>query len=581
MKSSFFLAAALFAGMLVLLAGSGCSSPDEAPPSHDPRFEWFAYEGNDAVYADIEADSGEYLNPILTGFHPDPSITRVGENDYYLVTSSFSYFPGLPLFHSTDLVHWTQIGHVLDEPSKLDLDSLAISEGLFAPTIRHHDGTFYVITTLVGGGGNFLVTAPSPSGPWSDPVWLPFDGIDPSIFFDDDGRVYITNNGPPPETPRYDGHRALWMQEYDPETQQMVGPREVLVNGGVDISEEPIWIEAPHIFKRNGTYYLIAAEGGTGANHSEVVFRSDAVRGPYEPYAGNPILTQRHLDPDRPRPTTASTIEPALAEGPHAEAVAALVALAQLGVAERRQHLLALGGRGRLEREPEQRGVARRREHQRLALARHGGDHLADVVDEAHVEHAIGLVEHQRLDAREVHGAPLEMIDEPARGGDEDVHAAPQRGDLRLHADAAVDGRRRAAMHVDRIDRGGFGAGGLQNQARVRPRPDLLGRGPVGLHALLHLRGELARGRDHQRADRPWPGTGALAHEALEDRQREAGRLAGAGLGGGHHVAAGERRGNRLGLDRRCGVVALFLEGTKQRGRQAEIMERHRRAPGA
>jgi len=247
----------------------------------------------------------EYVNPVLPGFHPDPTIVRV-EDDYYLANSSFSYFPGVPIFHSNDLVHWNQIGHVLDRPSQLDLDSLSISEGIFAPTLRHHDGTFYLLTTLVGGGGNFLVTASNPEGPWSDPVWLPFDGIDPSIFFDDDGRVYITNNGPPPGDPRYQGHRALWIQEYDPDAQEMVGPREVLVNGGVDISEEPVWIEGPHIFKVDGTYYLIAAEGGTGSNHSEVVFRSESVRGPYESYPGNPILTQRHLDPDRPFPVTSA-----------------------------------------------------------------------------------------------------------------------------------------------------------------------------------------------------------------------------------------------------------------------------------
>ena len=298
---------------VVLLAVAGCTSvqPSSAPPSPGetsdrssvPRFDWFSYEGRDPVYEEAEANSNEYLNPILAGFYPDPSIARAGD-DYYLVNSSFAYFPGVPLSHSTDLVHWKQIGHVLDRPGQFNLSGLRISQGVFAPTIRHHDGTFYMITTIVGGGGNVLVTTEDPKGRWSDPVPLDFDGIDPSIFFDDDGKVYITNNGPPPEEPRYDGHRALWIQEYDPEAQEMVGPRKVLVNGGVDLSKEPVWIEAPHIFKIDGTYYLIAAEGGTAENHSEVVFRSDSVWGPYEPYEGNPILTQRHLDPDRPRPIT-------------------------------------------------------------------------------------------------------------------------------------------------------------------------------------------------------------------------------------------------------------------------------------
>ena len=136
-------------------------------------------------------------NPILPGFNPDPSIVRVGD-DYYLVTSTFEYFPGLPIFHSRDLVHWTQIGHVLDRPSQLRVDSLGISRGIFAPAIRYHAGTFYMITTLADAGGNFYVTAKNPAGPWSDPIWLrDVDGIDPSFFFDDDGRAYIVNNGEP------------------------------------------------------------------------------------------------------------------------------------------------------------------------------------------------------------------------------------------------------------------------------------------------------------------------------------------------------------------------------------------------
>lgn len=299
--------------LLLTSVGIACSSgteslpPDEDPEpapsnSEPPQFEWFEYEGRDPLYEEITAGSGDYLNPILAGFKPDPSITRAGENDYYIVNSSFAYFPGLPIFHSTDLVNWEQVGHVINRPSQLDYSGLEISEGIFAPTIRYHDGTFYVITTMVGGGGNVLMTAPDPSGPWSDPIQLSIGGIDPSMFFDDDGSVYVTHNAGPPGEPQYDGHRALWIQEYDPEAQEMVGPHEVLVNGGVDIEEEPIWIEAPHIFKVDGTYYLIAAEGGTGPNHSEVVFRSDSVRGPYEPYDENPILTQRHLDPNRPNP---------------------------------------------------------------------------------------------------------------------------------------------------------------------------------------------------------------------------------------------------------------------------------------
>jgi xylan 1,4-beta-xylosidase len=164
-------------------------------------------------------------------------------------------------------------------------------------------GTYYMITTIVDRGGNFFVTATNPAGPWSDPVWLPsVDGIDPSFFFDDNGKAYVLNNGPPIGEPLYSGHRAIWMQEFDIATKTMVGPRTMIVNGGVDLAKKPIWIEAPHIFKRDGRYYLICAEGGTADQHSEVVFRSDAVGGPYVPYSGNPILTQRHLDPGRPFP---------------------------------------------------------------------------------------------------------------------------------------------------------------------------------------------------------------------------------------------------------------------------------------
>lgn len=292
------------AALVPLVACSLVTRPGGAPAN--PRFDWFAYEGDDSVYRTIAATPSQYLNPILAGFYPDPSITRVGD-DYYLVNSSFAFYPGIPIWHSRDLVHWTQIGHVLDRPSQLALDSLDISQGVFAPTIRYHAGTYYVVNTLVGRGGNFLVTATDPAGPWSDPVWLrEVDGIDPSIFFDDDGRAYVVNNGPPIGTPLYDGHRAIWIQEYDAAARKMVGPRTLIVNGGVDIATKPIWIEGPHLFKVDGKYILICAEGGTGDQHSEVVFRSDSVRGPYVPYEHNPILTQRQLDPARPFPITST-----------------------------------------------------------------------------------------------------------------------------------------------------------------------------------------------------------------------------------------------------------------------------------
>jgi xylan 1,4-beta-xylosidase len=291
----------LLALTAVLLQGAVRAQAEPSGPN--AVFEWFEYAGQDEEPA---VTPGHYRNPILAGFYPDPSLCRVGE-DYYLVNSSFAYYPGVPIFHSRDLVHWRQIGHVLTRPSQLEMRGLRVSEGIFAPTIRFHDGVFYMITTLVGGGGNFYVTAKDPAGPWSDPVWLPeIDGIDPSLLFDDDGRAYVVNNGPPPEAPLYSGHRALWLQELDLAAGRLFGPRRVIVDGGVDISKQPIWIEGPHLFRKGEWYLLIAAEGGTSEGHSEVVFRSRAVFGPYTPWERNPILTQRDLDPDRPRPVTST-----------------------------------------------------------------------------------------------------------------------------------------------------------------------------------------------------------------------------------------------------------------------------------
>lgn len=249
----------------------------------------------------------QFKNPIFPGFYPDPGIIRV-EDDYYLVHSTFAYFPGVPLFHSKDLVHWRQLGHVLDRPEQLDLDGLGVSRGIFAPTINHHDGTFYMVTTLVDNGGNFVVTATDPAGPWSDPVWLPqVNGIDPSLFFDDDGKAYIIYNTDPPDNkPLYEGHRSIRMYEFDVENLTTVGEQYLLVDGGVDISKKPVWIEGPHIYKKDGFYYLMAAEGGTSVDHSEVILRSKNVKGDYVPYAQNPILTQRHLPADRQYPVSAT-----------------------------------------------------------------------------------------------------------------------------------------------------------------------------------------------------------------------------------------------------------------------------------
>lgn len=282
----------------ILVFGWSCTKA----PSSNPSFDWVKYRGFDEVYSTIETGGNEVLNPILPGFYPDPSIVRV-EDDYYLINSTFSYYPGIPIFHSKDLKNWKQIGNVLDRPEQLPVDSIGISRGIFAPTIHYNGGLFYVICTLVDAGGNFYVTAEDPAGPWSNPTFIPeVGGIDPSFFFDDDGKVYILNNDAPEGEPQYQGHRAIWMHEFDLTTNKVVGDGKVLINGGVDFSKKPIWIEGPHLMKINGEYILHDAEGGTGPQHSQVVLKSDNVWGPYIPYEKNPILTQRDLPDDRPNP---------------------------------------------------------------------------------------------------------------------------------------------------------------------------------------------------------------------------------------------------------------------------------------
>lgn len=246
-----------------------------------------------------------FNNPILRGFYPDPGICRVG-NDYYLVTSTFAYFPGIPIFHSTDLVNWEQIGSAIDRTDQMDFTGHGVSRGLFAPTITHYDGWFYVVGTLIDTGGNFVVRSRNPEGPYSDPFYMPLvNGIDPSLFIEENGDAYILYNSIPPNNKSlYSGHRTIRMRPYDLENMKTNGEEIILVNGGVDITKEPVWIEAPHIYKINDLYYLMCAEGGTAYNHSEVVFRSENIEGPYIPYEGNPILTQRHLDPSRENPIT-------------------------------------------------------------------------------------------------------------------------------------------------------------------------------------------------------------------------------------------------------------------------------------
>lgn len=237
-----------------------------------------------------------FKNPILSGFYPDPSICRVGD-DYYMVTSSFVYFPGLPVFHSKDLVHWEQIGHGISSPDQLDYKNCETSLGLWAPTIRYHKGTFYIINTFVSEGrearrDNYIITAKNPAGPWSKAHFIDnADGIDSSLFFDQDGRIWYMGNFIQ-TNPLYEGHHGIYLCELDPETLQFKGERKIIWDGAKTRSK---WIEAPHIYFHNGYYYLIVAEGGTFTNHSVMMARCKTIDGDYEICPRNPVVSHRHL----------------------------------------------------------------------------------------------------------------------------------------------------------------------------------------------------------------------------------------------------------------------------------------------
>jgi len=287
------------------LSQTACQSSNQEKTAD---FLFFEYRGMDPFYDQAIDKENQYFNPILAGFYPDPSICKKGE-DYYLVTSSFVYYPGIPIFHSKDLANWTQIGHVLDRPSQLQLAGIRTDGGIYAPAIRYnkYDDTFYLITTSVDGIGNFIVKTKDPKEGWSDPTVIHnVYGIDPSIFFDDNGKTYIVRNDAPAGEPEWDGHRAIWLFEYDLENNKIIGEQKVIVDGGVDKSQKPIWIEAPHIYKINDWYYLMCAEGGTAENHSEVIFRSKNIWGDYIPYKNNPILTQRDLPEERENKVTSA-----------------------------------------------------------------------------------------------------------------------------------------------------------------------------------------------------------------------------------------------------------------------------------
>jgi len=289
--------------MLFTFGASGAQTTKKAKSTNAPVFSNFVYQGDDDVYKNYPLADDEFYNPILQGCYPDPAITRKGD-DYYLVCSSFAMFPGVPIFHSKDLVNWTDLGGVLNNPETFDTHDCGISAGVYAPGITYnpYNDTFYMITTAFTGGlNNIIVKTKDPKKGWGDPIKLAFGGIDPSIFFDDDGKAYIVHNDAPERGKElYNGHRVIKVWEYDVEKDQVIeGTDKVIVNGGVDLAKKPIWIEAPHLYKKDGKYYLMCAEGGTGGWHSEVIFKSDSPTGPFIPAPSNPILTQRHFPKER------------------------------------------------------------------------------------------------------------------------------------------------------------------------------------------------------------------------------------------------------------------------------------------
>lgn len=231
-------------------------------------------------------------NPILRGFHPDPSIIRVGD-DYYLATSTFEWWPGVKLYHSRDLAHWEQLPSPLQRISQLDLRGVGASQGVWAPCLTWYQGTFYLAYTVVRSfycnmydTANYLVTSQQIVGPWSDPVPLNRLGFDPSLFHDDDGKKYVVSVITDHRIPKRHGGKLV-LQEYSEEEQRMIGKPRLVYHGDYGV------LEGPHLYKRNGYYYLFCADTGTGEGHGQSVLRSKNIWGPYEWYEGNSILTSR------------------------------------------------------------------------------------------------------------------------------------------------------------------------------------------------------------------------------------------------------------------------------------------------
>lgn len=233
----------------------------------------------------------KYKNPIIKGFNPDPSVCRVGD-DFYLVTSTFEFFPGVPIYHSKNLVNWELINYCLTSDTQLPLEDAESSGGIYAPTIRYNDGVFFMTTTNVSNGGNFIVHTRDIYGKWSEPAYVDQGGIDPSLFWDDDGTCYFVSNGLD-ENDRV----SIFLCTLDPFTGKKYTETKLISYGCGGR-----YPEAPHIYKKNGYYYLMLAEGGTEYGHMETMQRSKNIWGPFEPCPHNPILSHR----DAPGPIQAT-----------------------------------------------------------------------------------------------------------------------------------------------------------------------------------------------------------------------------------------------------------------------------------
>jgi alpha-N-arabinofuranosidase len=278
-----------FSSLLIVFSGGSAQTT--------ARFGYFSYKGNDKRFDKVLDTYNQYFNPILAGFYPDPSVCRKGDN-YYLVTSSFAYYPGVPVFTSKDLVNWKQIGHALNRDSQLKLHHHSVSEGIFAPSISYNErnSTFYLVTMNMGERQVFYVKTKDPFAGWSEPVQLRAGGMDPSFFFDNDGKAYLVYTTMPSGGQNYEGEMSIHAHRFNVENDSVYGESVELVRGGSNIALKPQWIEGPHLYRVGKYCYLICAEGGTQNEHSEVVFRSENPLGPYESYSGNPILTQSGLD---------------------------------------------------------------------------------------------------------------------------------------------------------------------------------------------------------------------------------------------------------------------------------------------